>query len=374
MRRKLHPSAGPALVMLFSILFALSGLSPAAAWVSGPGALAISPDGQRLYVADGAHFAVAVVDTATNQLITAIPLVDGPLPPVSAVSPNASGLLIAGLAVSPDGAQLYVTSGHTLSVISTPTNSVVAAVKVGKLPTTIAVSPDGQRVYVRDNFGSTLSVIDPHADQVIATIRVEAQGTSLFINPDGVYPTGLVISPDGKKLYVANRGYKANSRPPALNNTVSVIDAASERVEQTVDVHGAPWALAVSPDGRRIYVTHDDPSNSQVDTLVVEAGQLRLRSTGTLGGFSPAVAVSPDSQRLYLLPSPWDVAVALYPIDSYVLGTAAVGKHPVGLALSPDGRRLYVSNSVSRSVSVIDTAAFRLSATIDLSSPGGGRN
>src|SRR5439155_23476931 len=132
-------------------------------------------------------------------------------------------------------------------------------------------------------------------------------GTSHFINPDGVYPTGLVISPDGKKLYVANRGYKANSQLPALNSTVSVIDTATQRVEQSVDVHGAPWALAVSPDGRRIYVTHDDPANSQVDTLVVELGHLRLRSTGTLGGFSPAVAVSPDSQRLYLLPSPWDV-------------------------------------------------------------------
>src|SRR5437660_68707 len=89
------------------------------------------------------------------------------------------------------------------------------------------------------------------SDQLVGMIRVEAQATSLFISPEGVYPTGLVISPDGKKLYIANRGYLAGSRPPALNHTVSVIDTATQRVERTIDVHGAPWALAASPDGRR---------------------------------------------------------------------------------------------------------------------------
>jgi YVTN family beta-propeller protein len=64
---------------------------------------------------------------------------------------------------------------------------------------------------------------------VIATIPV---GT-----PGG--PVGVAISPDGKTVYVANAGA----------NSVSVISTATNRVTATIDVGTAPFGVAVSPDG-----------------------------------------------------------------------------------------------------------------------------
>jgi YVTN family beta-propeller protein len=52
------------------------------------------------------------------------------------------------------------------------------------------------------------------------------------------------ISPDGKHAYVSNFG----------DRSVSVIDTIAQCVTETIDVGGHPEALAVSPDGHRLYV------------------------------------------------------------------------------------------------------------------------
>jgi YVTN family beta-propeller protein len=94
-----------------------------------------------------------------------------------------------------------------------------------------------------------------------------------------------------------------------------------------------------------------------------------------VGGVSPvaaqysgpgAIAVSPDGKRVYVLPDTWNIVAAIDPLSGQVLETAPVGQAPVSLAVSPDGRRLYASNSTSQTLSVIDGATFQAVATIDL--------
>ncbi len=55
-----------------------------------------------------------------------------------------------GVAITPDGQQVYVTndSDGTVSVIATATNTVVATVTVGTAPWGVAVTPDGTHAYV----------------------------------------------------------------------------------------------------------------------------------------------------------------------------------------------------------------------------------
>src|SRR5438094_5460599 len=83
---------------------------------------------------------VSVIDTATNT-VTALPVPVG-------VNPT-------GVAVTPDGAHVYVGnfSSNTVSVIDTATNAVTATVMVGLNPEGIAVTPDGAHVYVGNFFG-----------------------------------------------------------------------------------------------------------------------------------------------------------------------------------------------------------------------------
>ncbi len=80
----------------------------------------------------------------------------------------------------------------------------------------------------------TVSVIDTATNTVTATVNV------------GNYPYGVAVSPDGKRVYVTNE----------LSNNVSVIDTATNTVTDTVNVGNYPYGVAVSPDGKRVYVTN----------------------------------------------------------------------------------------------------------------------
>ena len=54
---------------------------------------------------------------------------------------------------------------------------------------------------------------------------------------------------------------------------------------------------------------------------------------------------------------------------NYVVTRIPVGSAPKGLALSPDGKRLYVANRTDDTISVIDTASRKVSATLSLEGP-----
>src|ERR1700751_3399313 len=58
----------------------------------GPSQIAITPDGTRAYVPNQQDFIISVIDTATNTVVTTIPLSGG-----------------AGIAITPGGAPAYVT-------------------------------------------------------------------------------------------------------------------------------------------------------------------------------------------------------------------------------------------------------------------------
>ena len=89
--------------------------------------------------------------------------------------------------------------------------------------------------YVANSGDNTVSVINTATNSVVGTNNV------------GSTPIGVAVSPDGNRVYVANNG----------SGTVSVIDTATDTVTATVGVGTLPQAVAVSPDGNRVYVTNN---------------------------------------------------------------------------------------------------------------------
>jgi PGF-pre-PGF domain-containing protein len=81
------------------------------------------------------------------------------------------------------------TSGGTVSVIKTSDNS-VTTVTVGSGPSGVAVSPDGSKVYVANNLGKTVSVINTVTNVVTATVNV---GTKPFAYGQFIIPPDSVI-------------------------------------------------------------------------------------------------------------------------------------------------------------------------------------
>jgi YVTN family beta-propeller protein len=107
----------------------------------------------------------------------------------------------------------------------------------------VAITPDGAHAYVANQGDGTVSVIDIARNKVVATIRVGAGPVGVNITSDGTHPS----EHDGRRhqslAYVTN----------LVDNTVSVIDTARNKVVATIPVGAEPFAVAfatVTPSHR----------------------------------------------------------------------------------------------------------------------------
>jgi YVTN family beta-propeller protein len=132
---------------------------------TGPLSVAVSPDGARLYVANYGSDNVSVINT-TNATSSTI---EGLSHPVS-------------LGVLPDATRLYVVSNLCcVKVIDTTTNQIVKSIYVPDVPGALSVSPDGKFVYIVHSFDRTT-----HAE--LGRVR-------LGVGVDGAGPFSIALTP-----------------------------------------------------------------------------------------------------------------------------------------------------------------------------------
>src|SRR5262245_23129319 len=208
-----------------------------------PLGVAVHPDGSRVYVGnfsggDVRSRGVSVIDATTDTVVTTIPM---------------AGLPSYGLAVNPNGTVVYVATMDTqqaangydsIPVIDVATNTVTGSIPLGfnTGPRGVAFNPSGTTAYVTNNVTNTVSVIDVAGGIVTGSIPVDRS------------PFGIVTSPDGSRIYVANIcGLDPVCATPVFG-TVSIIDAHARAVIDTVAVGAQPEALDVDRDGRKLYV------------------------------------------------------------------------------------------------------------------------
>jgi YVTN family beta-propeller protein len=217
-----------------------------------PRGMAISPDGTRVYVAHLLNVPnpmqigmLSTIDTVTNQVISTVQLNVFPGVPYSIVlHPDGTRAYLAGfvpgivvfdtvkqlvidvvpvgprmlgMAIIPDGTQLYLTPediyyGHKdgVTVVDTTTDQVKTFIPIpSNLSDSVAVSPDGKRAYTVSYAPmSVVTVIDTSTNLALEHIPI----------PNAGIP-GVVISVDGTKAYVVDG-----------DHTVFVIDAATNKV------------------------------------------------------------------------------------------------------------------------------------------------
>ena len=270
------------------------------------------------------------------------------------------GLRPLALALSPDG-RLLVTAGltHELVVLNPATGTIVqrvafptghiqdqpAAVPVVLDPgekaqisfTGLVFSPDGSRIYLA-NVNGDIKVFSVGQDHTVAPL------VSLPLPPanrpghTNEIPAGIAVSPDGKKIYVALN----------LSNRLAELDAATGRVLRMWDVGVAPYDVALA--GRKIYVSNWGGRRPDADSVTGPAGR------GT--------QVRVDSRSIAS-----EGAVSIIELNTNIEHRTSnielrTGLHAGALALSPNGRWLVVANTGSDTLSVIDTHTDQIVETI----------
>lgn len=327
---------------------ALSGPAP----FLGSHAIAISPDGRNVYVASSRSNAIAVFtrDARTGALIQRSGVAGciaarggGCATGIGLGAPNS-------VAVSPDGKNVYATSLVSNAVVVLRRNqSTGALTQLGKGsgcivnsatpgctpgraldgPDVVAVSPDGKNVYVGAFVGSALAVFSRNPSTGALTQATDTTGclvngpiagctTGLAL----AAPEGLVVSADGKNVYVAAPGSNALdtfSRNPsdgtltqATDGTGCISASALPGCTLGLQIAGAD-AVVVSPNDADVYVT-SLLSNTVTTFTRTSTGQ-PVQLTGTSAcdinvlavGCSLArklsgpegLAVSPDNATLY---------------------------------------------------------------------------
>ena len=272
-----------------------------------------------------------------------------PAPPSATPSP-ASGRASAS---TPPG-RLFVTNEMSgdLSVVDTATRQVVATIPLGKRPRGVRISPDGSTLYVALSGSpiappgtdeSRLPPPDRTADGIgVVDLR---QGKLLRVIPAGTDPEQLAVSADGRWLFVANEDA----------GVASVINASDGRLLTTVKVGGEPEGVDLRPDGQVVYVTSEQ--DNQV--AVIDARTFELVTTFAAGPRPRSTGFLPDSSRAYISAENGSTVIVVDSRTHTVLETIQLTGEmvrPMGMVATPDGRQMLVSTGRGRSLVIIDTA------------------
>ena len=200
--------------------FEIDGVVPTGAV---PKFLQVSPDGQRLVVANWCGFDVSVIDTETLTEIGRVDLGRHP----------------RGVAITGDSSQAYVTvmGAERIDLIDLETLTVVSSLaSSGITPRHIVLSRDDATLFSSNHLMDTVRMIDVKADTLIGTVRTGTQTRS------------LALADDEASLYVVNY----------LDGTISKVKTADMSIVQTIDVGGRPIGIAYDALTRRLWVADYD--------------------------------------------------------------------------------------------------------------------
>ncbi len=330
--------------------------------------VAVSPDGKSVYVTSFSEGSVDHFERNTTS---------GELTYKDCVSSrnfgcesgdNVPGLSGAwGIAVSPDGKDVYVAAEEREAIVSFARNETTGTLtdegclsvnEVGcgagnkAAPgaigaTDVAVSPDGNDVYLAGGVpgvGGWLSTFKRSTGGALSyegCATSASSGCAATNEPGMVNTRGVAVSPDGKSVYVAAETSNAvarfsrNTTSGALSYDDCLTSESSGCATNSVTGLKGAFGLAVSPDGESVYVTSLGHDNALV----------RLERDTTGGALSVGECFTHQTEA--------EVDCGAIHVQSGLAGLAGAER----VATSPDGKNVYVAALSESAVAVFGLAS-----------------
>jgi YVTN family beta-propeller protein len=182
-----------------------------------------------------------------------------------------------------------------------------------------------------------------------------ASGTVRAAIPISSEPDEVAITPDGRRGYVSTAAADIGSVQVFDTSTNTVIGSAIPVATGGLILH-----LQITPDGKHVYVSGGEGTTM---TVIDTATNTPLSISGVPASFG--LAIAPDGARIYATDF---LGNALSIIDSATNAVqpdvVQVGGAPISAAVSADGAFVYVANGNDNTVSVIAAADNTVVATI----------
>ncbi len=228
---------------------------------------------------------------------------------------------------------------NAVAVFDASTNHLIRTIPVPRGPHGLVITPDGRRVYVSSDGASTVSVIDTGTDKVTSNIEV------------GKTPHGLAITPDGE--YVLAGGFGTDQ--------VSIIDTGTNQVIGRIPV-AKPHNFAISPDGHTAYVSSQKPGAPALAVVNIE-GKSLINSI-PLDHTPRALNFSPDGSRLYFTQEGVKAVQVLDPATNHIVAQVPVGVSPHHPLLTPQGNLGLVAVQGPGDLSIFDPVKTSVIASV----------
>ncbi len=120
--------------------------------------------------------------------------------------------------------------------------------------------------------------------------------------------------------------------------------------------------IAVTPDDKFVWVVN--PDNDSVSVIDVQNDANRKVAEIRVGDEPNNLAIHPNGQTVYVANTVSGTVSVINTASQRVVATLLAGTEPYGIALTPNGSKLYVANARSDDVTVINTANNTLIRTI----------
>ncbi|WP_167954881.1 beta-propeller fold lactonase family protein [Sphingomonas jejuensis] len=253
---------------------------------------------------------------------------------------------------------------NSVSFVDLESGREVRRTPTAAMPHEVALSPDGARAAVVAYGSNTIDLFDVASGRRIERIDMGANSR----------PHGLVWLPDGRLLTTAE----------GSSTLVTILaNAPAETPDRiyAVPTGGEQSHMLAVHEGSTAYVVNMKSGTVSVIDL---DGQHDRRSFAA-GTEPEGIALSADGRRIWVADRA-DAVVRVFDAETLAeVGRVPTGRTPIRVAISPDGTRAVVSNYASGDLTVIDTAAMRAIRTIPVSgtaeakqvtllfAPGGGR-
>lgn len=227
------------------------------------------------------------------------------------------------IAIGPDGRHAYVSNyggqqGTTISVVDLQTRTRIRDIPLAPLGGAHGIVSANGKIWFTSETMDAIGRLDPATDRIDWIGRTKAKGSHM-----------LAVRADGSVAYTGNIGSNSASIIP--------VSGVESEAQATVPVVAQPEGIALSPDGRELWLG----SRAFQGISVIDTASEKVIATVAPGTFAYRLTFSPDGKHV-LVPRPGEVAV-FDAATRAVVRVIPTNGNPFSIVVGPDNRTAYVA-------------------------------